>query len=161
MDKLRPAAGRFLAIAMLVAGLFPLAGCRLCADCEDLAYPAYGGAWQRTNRNQGRVGSIFDPAGAKTSELVSRDTPPDPDELERQRQESRGSGISDAQPREKEGDTDTEPGDQRDKENKSDELRERKLDDIEEKRENELRSKELEDIKVHLIPGEPIPPVVR
>jgi hypothetical protein len=159
MEKLEPTLGRSIAIVLLVAGLVPLAGCRICADCEDLAYPAYGGAWQRTKRNHGRVGSIFDPAGAKTSELVSRDTPPDPHELEQQRQEERGSNITDPDRRGEEGDT--EPKEERDMENKSDQLRERQLDDIQEKKEDELRTKELDDIKVRLIPGEPLPPVLR
>lgn len=78
-----------MTLILLVGGLFPLSGCRICADCEDLAYPAYGGSWQRTLRNEGRVGSVFAPAGGKTSELTDRDVPPDPVELERQRQEEK------------------------------------------------------------------------
>lgn len=40
-------------------------GCRVCQTCDE--YPAYGGSWQRTNRVSGRVGSVFDPAGAKVA----------------------------------------------------------------------------------------------
>ena len=36
-------------------------------------YPTYGGAWQRTRRDGGRVGSIFDPAGARTAAVVPRE----------------------------------------------------------------------------------------
>ncbi|WP_372721878.1 hypothetical protein [Novipirellula sp.] len=75
-------AKKLLLLALLV-GLAPTTGCRICAECEDLAYPAYGGAWQRTRRDGGRVGSIFDPAGARTPELVNRDLPLSPDEKER------------------------------------------------------------------------------
>lgn len=148
----------WVAMAIMVACLAPLGGCRLCADCEDLAYPAYGGAWQRTRRNEGRVGSIFDPGGAKASELVSRDTPPDTNELERQRQEGiyslddRDLGIpGDEEPME-------EDDDATDREN---ELRDRTLDDIEGENEDELRKKNLDDINVRLIPGQPMPPVLR
>lgn len=49
-----------------------LGGCRLCADCDDEAYASYGGAWQRTHRDSGRVGSIFDPGGSRTSDLSER-----------------------------------------------------------------------------------------
>ncbi|MEE2935435.1 MAG: hypothetical protein VYA84_05510 [Planctomycetota bacterium] len=78
-----------MTVILLVGGLFPLGGCRICTDCEDLAYPAYGGSWQRTLRNEGRVGSVFAPAGGKTSKLIDRDVPPDTVDLERQRQEEK------------------------------------------------------------------------
>lgn len=48
-------------------------GCTLCQDCGDLDYPTYGGAWERTRRDSGRVGSVFDPAGARTARLSSRE----------------------------------------------------------------------------------------
>ena len=41
------------------------AGCRICADCDLDSYTAYGGRWHRTDRNHGRVGSVFAPAGAQ------------------------------------------------------------------------------------------------
>ncbi|WP_149497350.1 hypothetical protein [Roseiconus lacunae] len=47
-------------------------GCRLCCDREDAAFAAYGGAWQRLDRNSGRVGSLNDPAGAKVGSLESK-----------------------------------------------------------------------------------------
>ncbi len=150
---------RLVAMACLIAGMLPLAGCRICADCEDLAYPAYGGAWQRTNRDAGRVGSIFDPGGARASELVSRETPPDPDELERDRQEARGGGISD--PDRERDETDDATEDDKDKREDTDDLRDRKLDDIEEKMEDELRKKNLDDINVRLIPPPSMPARMR
>ncbi|MEZ6087270.1 MAG: hypothetical protein R3C05_04425 [Pirellulaceae bacterium] len=49
----------------ILAAIVTTGGCRVCESGDDCAYPAYGGSWQRTNRNHGRVGSIFAPAGAK------------------------------------------------------------------------------------------------
>lgn len=63
-------------------------GCRICGDCNRLDYPTYGGAWERTRRDSGRVGSIFDPAGARSPELADRDTPPTPDMWQRERSRS-------------------------------------------------------------------------
>ncbi|MFG0254621.1 MAG: hypothetical protein ACF787_05930, partial [Rhodopirellula sp. JB053] len=58
-------AGAVLAGPVLVSS----GGCRLCADCDLESYPSYGGAWQRTLRDSGRVGSIFDPGGSRASDL--------------------------------------------------------------------------------------------
>ncbi len=148
---------RWIALTLLCAGMLPLGGCRICADCEDLSYPAYGGAWQRTQREQGRVGSLFEPGGAKASALVARDTPSDIDELERERQEARGGSDSDRDPDQRES-TDPEADETRDREQ---ELRDRELDDIEEGKENELRKRDLDDININVVPGEPMPPVLR
>lgn len=63
-----------------------MTGCRLCSNCEMGDYSAYGGSWDRTSREGGRVGSIFDPGGAQLASLVNRDNPPTAEELERQRQ---------------------------------------------------------------------------
>jgi len=52
-----------------------IAGCTIPSDCGDLDYPTYGGAWQRTRRDSGRVGSVFDPAGARTATLSPRELP--------------------------------------------------------------------------------------
>lgn len=58
---------------ILLAGMLAIgSGCRLCCDLEDQDYPAYGGAWERTNRSSGRVGSLFDPGGARASALAPR-----------------------------------------------------------------------------------------
>jgi hypothetical protein len=37
----------------------------MCSDCNLESYSAYGGRWQRTDRNAGRVASVFAPAGAQ------------------------------------------------------------------------------------------------
>ncbi|TWT73380.1 hypothetical protein [Allorhodopirellula solitaria] len=62
----------FVWLGCLLGGLMVLGGCRLCADCDDEAYASYGGAWQRTLRDSGRVGSIFDPGGSRASDLSAR-----------------------------------------------------------------------------------------
>ena len=161
MDKIKPVtgtAGRWTAIALMVAGLIPLAGCRICADCEGMSYPAYGGSWQRTRRDAGRVGSIFDPGGVKTSELVARDAPADPDELERMRQESFGSGAYNPQS-DPDQDSDSKPDDEGELE--KNDLRDRSLDDFDEEMDDDLRGKGVDDIDVRIIPGQPMPPVLR
>lgn len=160
MDKTNPVSRnvwRKVTLAILCAGLLPLGGCRICAECEDLSYPAYGGAWQRTQREQGRVGSLFDPGGAKASSLVARDTPSDIDELERERQKARGKSALDGDPDEMDS-PEPEREEERDREM---ELRDRELDDIEEGKENELREKNLDDININVVPGQPMPPVLR
>ncbi len=62
MLALRTAQYLSLALCLLL-----LTGCTLCTNCEDEAYPSYGGIWQRTDRFHGRVGSVFAPAGAKVA----------------------------------------------------------------------------------------------
>ncbi|WP_164104317.1 hypothetical protein [Candidatus Laterigemmans baculatus] len=49
-------------------------GCSMCQQCELDTYSAYGGRWQRTDRDHGRVGSVFAPAGG----LVPYDAADDP-----------------------------------------------------------------------------------
>lgn len=49
-------------------------GCSMCQQCELDTYSASGGRWQRTDRDHGRVGSLFAPAGA----LVPYDASADP-----------------------------------------------------------------------------------
>jgi hypothetical protein len=61
-----------LAVVVL-CGAGVVTGCTIPSDCGDLDYPTYGGAWQRTRRDGGRVGSVFDPAGARSATLVDRD----------------------------------------------------------------------------------------
>ena len=58
-------------------------------------YPAFGGSWQRTVRDAGRVGSVFDSAGGKVSDLTARDQPLSTDALERQQQRLRTEGMYD------------------------------------------------------------------
>lgn len=71
-SRLNPQPIAFTWLAVMFAATFT--GCTLCQDCGDLDYPTYGGAWQRTRRDSGRVGSIFDPAGARTATLSDRDS---------------------------------------------------------------------------------------
>lgn len=66
---------RMAALAAVVVSGGVLAGCTIPSDCGDLDYPTYGGAWQRTRRDSGRVGSVFDPAGARTATLSPRELP--------------------------------------------------------------------------------------
>ena len=139
---------------VLVAVSFTAGGCRICADCEDLDYPAYGGAWQRTLRQSGRVGSVFDPGGAKAASLVDRSTPEDPDQIERRRQEEDGDNQDDPDPNEEDGgDDDSDDSKSESMKEREKKLREKELDDIESEDESDLRKKKLEDIEVRIIPG--------
>jgi hypothetical protein len=52
-----------IALAVLVLGSLLSTGCTMCQDCFDYAYPLYGSTATRTDRNCGRVGSRFAPAG--------------------------------------------------------------------------------------------------
>ena len=36
-----------------------LSGCAACCNPYDFNYPAFGGKWERVDRQQGRVGSAF------------------------------------------------------------------------------------------------------
>ncbi len=63
-----------LCLGLLVAS----AGCSICQGPDDYGYPAYGGRWQRTNRDYGRVGSRFTPevgtqvtVSGETSEMAT------------------------------------------------------------------------------------------
>ena len=145
MDKI----GRWAAVFLLSAGLVPLGGCRICADCEDLAYPAYGGAWQRTQRYAGRVGSVFDPAGARAPALSDREGPPTPDELERQRATGDAS-LDPDRPLDEDSDVES-PRSERD------DLLDRTLDDIREEKEDQLRERSLDDINIRVVPPPPLP----
>ncbi len=64
---------RHVTACCLLLALVALGGCRLCQDCGDIDYPTYGGAWERTIRDRGRVGSVFDPAGAQSPKLSKRE----------------------------------------------------------------------------------------
>lgn len=66
-------------VIFTLCGVMLVGGCRLCADGDDHAYPSYGGAWQRTHRDSGRVGSIFDPGGSRASDLSERAQSDSPD----------------------------------------------------------------------------------
>jgi len=133
--------------------LLPLAGCRLCSDCEDMDYPAFGGSWQRTVRDSGRVGSVFDSAGGKVAKLTDRDQPLATDAQERQQQGQRTKGMFDPE--------NNEPSSDRDSEKPApaltpEELKNQSLDDIPEGEEGQkLRLKSLDEINVRRLPDEP------
>ncbi|TWU02049.1 hypothetical protein [Neorhodopirellula pilleata] len=59
-------------LVLATACTVTLGGCRLCADCDLDSYPSYGGSWQRTVRDSGRVGSVFDPGGSRAADLSER-----------------------------------------------------------------------------------------
>ena len=127
-----------------------LTGCRLCSDCEDMDYPAFGGSWQRTIRDSGRVGSIFDSAGGKVAKLTDRDQPLPTDAQERQQQGLRTDGMFD--PENNDSPPDEKPG----KETKPltpEQLKNQSLDDIPEGEEGKkLRLKSLDEINVRRPP---------
>lgn len=149
--------------AFLLSAALLLGGCRICADCEDAAYPAYGGSWQRTIRETGRVGSLFDPAGAKAFDLASRDEPAGADQLERERYKARGSAVKDPDEADEESERESDSIDDRLEEEKlrdrEDELNEMNLEDIENPTEQEQQQKELDEIDVRVIHGAPAPPI--
>jgi hypothetical protein len=133
-----------IGVAIVGAG-----GCRICKDCEDMAYPAYGGAWTRTKRDSGRVASLFDPAGAKNSVLAGRDMPQEEDEQERSQRD--GKSLTDPAEddeeakQDKEGKTEEKPKKDRPK---IEDFKEQDLDDIEDEKSNKLKDLELDDIEV-------------
>lgn len=80
----------YFAAAILLA-LLSCGGCSMCQPCELETYSAYGGRWQRTDRDRGRVGSVFAPAGAQVayatpadSDVADESLPPDQDQDEDQ-----------------------------------------------------------------------------
>ncbi len=141
-------------LAAIILMLVPLGGCRICASDEDIAYPSYGGAWERTIRNSGRVASVFDSAGAKSPVLAARESGLTADELERGRRkedstDSIGSGESnDDHPENNDQNSDNRDSDDQ---NSDDRDLEREM--------RELRESEMNDIKI--IPGEALPPLLR
>jgi len=57
-------------------------GCALCCAPFDCDYPYLGGAWVRTNPSSGRVGSVFDEAGAPAQIAPAGATEPTPAQVE-------------------------------------------------------------------------------
>ncbi|SMP75297.1 hypothetical protein SAMN06265222_1195 [Neorhodopirellula lusitana] len=134
-----------IGVGVLAAGLclVSLAGCRLCADCDLDSYPSYGGAWQRTQRDSGRVGSIFDPGGSRVADLSQKITAEQAENDlysgDSANGGSTGSGDASSADRSSNEGTDEEP---------SDNFNERSLDDDQQLRdmENRLRDLDLQDI---------------
>ncbi|QEG40266.1 hypothetical protein [Roseimaritima ulvae] len=52
-------------------------GCTICASPDLESYTTYGGNWHRTDRDHGRVGSVFAPAGARVGLAPSASSVPD------------------------------------------------------------------------------------
>jgi hypothetical protein len=55
---------RIFTLLPLVASLLFAGGCAMCCAPYDCDYPYVGGRWVRHNPSSGRVGSLFDEAGA-------------------------------------------------------------------------------------------------
>lgn len=64
-----------LQTALLAALLGTSSGCLMCCNPMYDAYPAYGGAVQRTDRFHGRVGSVFEPAGVAMTDVTQAGQP--------------------------------------------------------------------------------------
>ncbi|MGI8981803.1 MAG: hypothetical protein ACR2FY_21445 [Pirellulaceae bacterium] len=56
---------RLFALGLLIASASMSMGCATCCNPYDYAYGYHGGAWQRDNLCDGRVGSVFAPAGSQ------------------------------------------------------------------------------------------------
>ena len=138
-----------LILLLAVAATVMQTGCRICSDCGDQDYPTIGGAYQRTVRDRGRVGSVFDPAGGVSSLLVNRDDPTDinvRDELESEESVDDSDAADDDQLDSLEDGFDAdEQTDDGDEDLPS-------LEDVEDDRSRGLRELELEDIQVKLVP---------
>jgi hypothetical protein len=66
---------RLLALSV-VSGLLALAsGCAMCCAPFDYDYPSTTGRWVRNNPTSGRVGSVFDEAGAPVDVASTAATP--------------------------------------------------------------------------------------
>ncbi|MCO8120467.1 hypothetical protein NHH03_01865 [Stieleria sp. TO1_6] len=136
-----------LCFPLLVLLLLLSTGCRLCCDDEDRAYAAYGGVWERTDRNQGRVGSVFDPGGARKPSLSDKVDSEVADAIQDRRQiDPLGQPDSDATP--------DDPSDKDSGLN---------IPDAESDQEFEDRMKRFEDentMDINIVPGALVPPDV-
>src|SRR5438552_8343207 len=56
---------RLFSLGLLIASASLSTGCATCCHPYDYAYGYYGGAWQRDDLCNGRVGSAFAPAGSR------------------------------------------------------------------------------------------------
>jgi hypothetical protein len=135
MESSRPVSSmlQVFAVAVILLGGSALSGCTLCQDCGDLDYPTYGGAWERTRRDSGRVGSVFDPAGARTAKLADRDAEPETEERSPSKTTPESQDAEDASgpddPK-KEGNGSGEPSPSDRQDDAENELRDLDLEDI-------------------------------
>ena len=56
---------RLFPLGLLIASVSLSMGCATCCNPNDYAYGYYGGAWQRDDLCNGRVGSVYAPAGSQ------------------------------------------------------------------------------------------------
>ena len=68
---------RALAVISICGAVASSSGCLTCCAPNYEMFPAYGGAWERTNRTHGRVGSIFEPAGVLVAQNAATATEPE------------------------------------------------------------------------------------
>ena len=81
----------FLALAACLALL--ISGCAMCSSCDDYAYGAYGGLWQRADRVHGRVGSAFTDVGV---EVMDGEVVDNSEELSPQPEPTEGPHVDEA-----------------------------------------------------------------
>ena len=137
-------------LILLAAG-----GCRLCCNDGDADYAAYGGDWQRTQRGDGRVASLYAPAGARGSTLTSRDQPVDDGPSVRDAEDDAdteaGESLED-EPMDLDAGLDEDVDDDLEPAPDADDLRELDLEDLEDEATDKLKDLDLEDIEVKIIP---------
>ncbi|QEF99945.1 hypothetical protein Mal15_40120 [Stieleria maiorica] len=146
-NRTRRVSRTLLGLSLLCCVVTTSTGCRLCCDREDQAYSAYGGIWERTQRNSGRVGSLFDPGGARTADVTPRDSAKD--DLEARERVAPLGGVKS---RGSDGDPLPEP------------VRPERKSDEETEQEFQERLRKFQEEKMlnaGIVPGEPAPPDFR
>ncbi|WP_153555208.1 hypothetical protein [Roseimaritima sediminicola] len=86
-----------IAFASLLVLLATTAGgcTTICASPDLEAYNTYGGLWDRTERHQGRVASVFDPAGVRTEGQIRSVDPRHSSQDGSRRQDTRRQDTTD------------------------------------------------------------------
>ncbi|MEM6363131.1 MAG: hypothetical protein AAF745_01805 [Planctomycetota bacterium] len=134
---------------IVLLSLLGVSGCRLCSDEDLCAYPTYGGIWQRTLRESGRVGSVFDPGGARAADLAMRTDAEEADARLRDNvdlNEQEGAELDEAERRRQQEDLDQQLRESERRE--TDEEAQRRLEQMEER----FEGMELEDISTIVVP---------
>jgi hypothetical protein len=52
-----------------------VSGCAICANPYDSHFAAHGGSWERDDPSNGRVASVFDPAGPMVQRQLDEGSP--------------------------------------------------------------------------------------
>ncbi|QDV82542.1 hypothetical protein TBK1r_14730 [Stieleria magnilauensis] len=146
-ERLSRVSRTLMGLALLGFAVTSSTGCRLCCDREDQAYSAYGGSWERTQRDSGRVGSLFDPGGARVGDVSPRDA--GRDEIEARERVAPLGGVKS---RGSDGDPTPEPPQL---EKKSEEETEQEF------QERLKRFQKEKMLNASIVPGEPSPPDFR